>query len=467
MDREFLERWSREWVVAHDPERDRPLDDEVRGGWLGFAPASPEQIAAAEERLGRTLPPSLRSFLLITDGWKNAGNFIYRLAGTAELEWLRDTRDAHWADAYRNDAYQDDEFPEDDFPDDGEVIGRSLRISLAGDASVLFLDPEDVGEDGEWAAYRLASWSGTGPERFDSFADLMIDLYAGFHALRKPPGETRDRWDAAVERARLAALRGELDEPAAVLAESQRFGRERAQLLRFQLSAMQGNWYTAPLSHVFLADMSVVNDPLFEAELLPLLFVEDRLTHRHDRFTLDRLRQVDRVRARIEEYEARLAEPDFRQPFGNPEFDRAVRAIVDDLAAAVPDPAGRAVRSDPVPPPRGLRAAVVRRLDSPPGFGAPGSPVAFQGPHPPVAFQGPHPPTAFPEPGPTEAERAEAARVRRALLDEAWTRLRAAMSTWRPVSDCHIAPVVLFTEPLLAKVLTPDRGRDLLRIPRG
>ncbi|MEV4512355.1 SMI1/KNR4 family protein [Dactylosporangium sp. NPDC049525] len=89
MDRAFLELWSREWVVGHDPERDRPLDDEVRAGWLGFAPATPAQVAAAERRLGCVLPPSLRAFLLLTDGWKNTGNFIYRLAGTAELAWPR------------------------------------------------------------------------------------------------------------------------------------------------------------------------------------------------------------------------------------------------------------------------------------------------------------------------------------------------------------------------------------------
>lgn len=38
---------------------------------------------------------------------------------------------------------------------------------------------------------------------------------------------------------------------------------------------------------------------------------------------------------------------------------------------------------------------------------------------------------------------------------------------WRPVSDCHIAPVVLFTEPLLAEMITPAYGRALLETPRG
>jgi SMI1 / KNR4 family (SUKH-1) len=126
----FLKRWSEEWITAHDPERDAPLDEDVvRDAWLGFAPASADEVAAAEARLGCSLPPSLREFLLVTNGWRHAGNFIYRLASTTEFDWLHDTDDAGWIEAYGEDV------------DDGEILGRSLRLSLAADATVLFLDP--------------------------------------------------------------------------------------------------------------------------------------------------------------------------------------------------------------------------------------------------------------------------------------------------------------------------------------
>jgi hypothetical protein len=42
----------------------------------------------------------------------------------SELAWMRDTDDANWAEAYEDD-----------------VIARSLRLSLAGDETALFLDP--------------------------------------------------------------------------------------------------------------------------------------------------------------------------------------------------------------------------------------------------------------------------------------------------------------------------------------
>jgi hypothetical protein len=420
VDRAFLERWSREWVVAHDPARDRPMDEAVRAGWLGFEPATEEQVLAAEARLGRRLPPSLRSFLLITNGWKDAGNFIYRLAGTDELAWLGTTGDVHWADAYQD-----------------EVVARSLRLSLAGDASVLFLDPMDIGADGEWAAYRLASWSGVGPERFDSFTDLMLSLYSGFHALRRPPGETRDHWEAEVDRARRAALAGEVDRPAEILAQAESFGSVRARLLRFQLHAMRGDFFTVPLSWLFLPDLPV-DDPFVAAELVPLLFAPDRLTHAVP--SIEGLRSGP-FRHLVEQYEICRAEPGFRPEFGNQEFDRLVREIVDGLPAA-PAPADRPARPlDPgAPAPDGVRRVAIVIAEHPGQ-----SPAGW--------------------PGREASERAEQAW--REQLDAAWPRLLAAMQAWQPVSDLHIAPVVLFTDPRLATMLTTSRGRELLQTPRG
>ncbi|MFE0187424.1 SMI1/KNR4 family protein [Streptomyces sp. NPDC059008] len=183
--RPFLKRWSEQWIAGHDPERDAPLDDDVvRDGWLGFGPAGADEVAAAEARLGRTLPPSLREFLLTTDGWRDAGTFIYRLAGAAELAWLADTDDdSGWID-----AYSDTEFADEDEEPEGAILARCLRLSLDGDAAIMLLDPEDVDERGEWAGYWLASWSGSGPKRFDSFHDLMHDQYTSFLRLRLPEG---------------------------------------------------------------------------------------------------------------------------------------------------------------------------------------------------------------------------------------------------------------------------------------
>jgi hypothetical protein len=84
-------------------------------------------------------------------------------------------------------------------------------ISLEADAGILFLDPGDVDDAGEWAAYSLFSWTAEPPTRFASFTALMEDLYAEFHQMRKPEGETRDSRDAKVDQARLNALAGDVD----------------------------------------------------------------------------------------------------------------------------------------------------------------------------------------------------------------------------------------------------------------
>jgi hypothetical protein len=411
--RSFLKRWSEEWIVVHDPLRDPPLADGVlQDQWLGFPPATEDQIAAAERRLGRSLPPSLREFLLVTSGWRDAGDFIHRLAGAEELAWLRETDDDHWIDAYS--GWGD--------PDHGEVLRRSLRLSLAGDAAVLLLDPEDVDDDGEWAAYWLASWSGTGPQRHRSFYDVMQHLYAAFHALRKPPGRTREEWDARVEQARRAALDGDIEGPLAVLEQAQAFGRDRAALLRFQLRAMLGDWYSVRLAHLVLSPdrSALLADPIFAGELLPLLFVEDRLTHRLGHLTLDRLTKVAPapIQRLIADHAQRLATPDFRLSFGTPQFDAAVHEVLE-------------------------------RLTAQPAFS---DPDAFRPPSGAVAVS---------------SDQTSGQRERQRLIDEAWPRLLEAMTLWRPLSETHIAPVVLFADPILAQMITPERGRAILSVPRG
>ncbi|GAB2916303.1 SMI1/KNR4 family protein [Streptomyces mayteni] len=378
--RPFLERWSREWGLVEAGES---------GEWLGFGPASEEAVAAAEARLGRRLPPSLREFLLVTDGWRDAGPFIYRLAGAGELAWLRDTGDDHWIEAYSG---EDDEDGADEFGD-GALLRRTLRLSLDGDSALMLLDPEEVDERGEWQAYWLSSWSGEGPEPRGSFHDLMYGAYTSFHRLGQPDDEGRDRCDEGVERGRSAALAGDPEGALAELARPVRFGRWRAELLRWQLLVFLGDWRSIPLRHVvaFGGNAELVErDPFFVRELLPLLFA------RREQGVIDYLSMLRGVAAdAVGDFEARRREPGFRIPLGNAEFDAVARGVADRLAAE-PDPAAR-----------------------------------------------------------------------RRLGDALWPELRDAMARWRPVSEHHVAPVVLLAEPVLGELITPERGRELLAQPRG
>ncbi|MFJ9903717.1 SMI1/KNR4 family protein [Streptomyces sp. NPDC101152] len=436
--RPFLEQWSAEWIAGHDQEKDAPLAREVvRDAWLGFGPASEAEVVAAEARLGRRLPPSLREFLLVTNGWRDAGNFIYRLAGTTELEWLRDTDDRTWIEVWEDLAEVDVEDGEDGEEafgvQEAKVLARSLRLSLEGDAAVMLLDPDDVDEDGEWAAYWLASWSGEGPRRYDSFHDLMRRQWVSFHALRRPPGATRDHWDAEVERARCEALSGAVEGPLSVFAQAHEYGRDRADVLSMQMKAMLGDWrgQIANLMWYRPGNDDLLLSPLFAAELLPLLVRQDQLAHPHDLRPLPRLKEYapPSVRALVADYEARTAEPGFRLSFGGPEFDAAVHAVTDRLAA---HPAFQASAESPLP-----TGPIVVTL---------------------YAVDGPRP-----EPDPLS----DPAKARAALCAEAWPELRAALRLWHPVGEDHIAPISLFADPVLAQLITSDRGREILTTPRG
>lgn len=165
----FLERWNEDLFTVPDMRPLSVLGKPVIDSWFGFPPASVEQVGAAEKRLGCALPPSLREFLLTSDGWQRAGCFGGEVRGTTELGWLRDLEPS-WLEAIGSDAGT-------------ALMQRALLLSDGADDGVLFLDPGDADDHGEWAAYELFSWSDEGPERHASFAALMDDLRTDFYTL--------------------------------------------------------------------------------------------------------------------------------------------------------------------------------------------------------------------------------------------------------------------------------------------
>ncbi|MGY0062236.1 SMI1/KNR4 family protein [Streptomyces sp. LZ34] len=474
--RPFLQQWSEEWIDSHDPENDGELDEEVvRDRWLGFAPASEEEIAAAEARLGRTLPASLREFLAVTNGWRDAGCFIYRLAGTAELEWLADSDRSYLIEIYDELAEDDAESEEEeegeeeeeeeeedqDVIDEAKVLRRSLLISLDGDAADIFLDPGDVNEHGEWTAYWLASWSGCGLEPFDSFYDLIYHQYKSFHALRKPEGETKDRWDTKVEEARLAALKGEIEGPLEALAEAEEFGNERALLLRFQMLTMLGGGeQKTNISRVvnYAHHPDILQHPIFEPELLPLVFEEDRtrdLPHGWSTLRFSKENGPEWLRSLIADHEARRAAPDFRLSFGNAKFDAAVHRIVDRLTA---DPAFQ-VR-DPYEEQR--RNATYERIwvDGQPAIRVEMPTLTASTVL--ISKESEDGAPANVEVHDPFGDYDRARERQRQLMDAAWPELKEAIRLWRPRHEDHIAPVLLFANPILAEMITDERGREIL-----
>ncbi len=75
-------------------------DAKVISVWLGEQGATEEELAAVEQRLGTSLPPEYRAFLLESNGFEQLSPFIWRLYGTDEIAWFR-IRNQDWIDAFQ------------------------------------------------------------------------------------------------------------------------------------------------------------------------------------------------------------------------------------------------------------------------------------------------------------------------------------------------------------------------------
>lgn len=268
--RSFLLTWSGEWADSlPDGDATRGEDDETarRERWLGLPGASEERIVALEERLGRRMPPSYREFLEVTDGWRHAGGFVRRLAGTGEVRWHEDA----WGLAEMFEEFLD----EDSGPEERRAVDvwrRGLQLDVESDATVVLLDPEDVDEAGEWAVYTWSSWAALPPERHTSFHTFMRDMYREFHSLsaHEREGEpefvndTTRALDARVAEARREARRGGWEQALAELDEAKEYGRPRAKGLGDQLRRLLGRTYMVYFE-------GLVTDPRYAPDLLPAL----------------------------------------------------------------------------------------------------------------------------------------------------------------------------------------------------
>jgi hypothetical protein len=127
----------------------------IASGWLGYEGATEDQIAGLEGRLGRSLPPSYRAFLTVSNGFRMPGGQIERLLSTDEVDWFR-VRNPGLVEAWTVDDLTD-----------------TLAVSMQDiDHNVAYLlDPNTVSADGEWVALYLDCWSHCAS--YPSFWELM------------------------------------------------------------------------------------------------------------------------------------------------------------------------------------------------------------------------------------------------------------------------------------------------------
>ncbi|MGW5162362.1 SMI1/KNR4 family protein [Nonomuraea wenchangensis] len=170
--------WSDLWL-ADAPAAEGPGLPPLPPGTGLHPPAGELEVSRLEERLGVSLPPSYRQFLLFSDGW---GVEEYSLAPVAEVGWLRDLWPSTITAWTSPGCEQLPSVPDDRYFVYGkEQDQHAVRLEYLPDALLvgqwdgdLLLNPHVVTSDGEWEAWLLAAWM-AGAKRCRSFWDLMQD----------------------------------------------------------------------------------------------------------------------------------------------------------------------------------------------------------------------------------------------------------------------------------------------------
>ncbi len=258
--RPFLEQVSRD-LLEDIRIREDLTEDVVESCWLGYESASEKEITDLETRLGKHLPPSYRSFLAETNGWRDCGPFIYKLWPCSEVRWFRE-RNQDWIDAYTHPEnsgveiiYPDGQSPPEPKPITDEeyfiygeeqdscrfrteYLQSALEISDVGDSAILLLNPEVVNDAGEWEAWLFANWM-PGAHRYRSFRELMQGEHESFLRLRKELGPEKSKYGNAAQQ---AARRGETDKAITMLRTMAADGDDSSAVSLAELCAFRGLW---------------------------------------------------------------------------------------------------------------------------------------------------------------------------------------------------------------------------------
>ena len=185
----LLRKWSEETLDRLDDAVLAQVPAEARSSrYLGGSGASDADIAALEQRIGRALPESYRSFLQTTNGmfWPMHG--VTQLYAAAEVDRL-DRRNKPVLDAWQEGSgsrppVSDAEYSRYDPDQDPahfriEYLASSLEVGSMANEDLLLLNPQVINAEGEWEALFMAFWL-PGAQRYPSFLQAIEALHAEF-----------------------------------------------------------------------------------------------------------------------------------------------------------------------------------------------------------------------------------------------------------------------------------------------
>jgi hypothetical protein len=169
----FLNKVS--WAVLQRAPEDLPAAV-ITSGWLGYSGATEASLQAAEQRLGRRLPPSYRQFLQVSNGWRDDWLAPFLPIEQVDHFW---SRDADFAQMWEQEGAEA-------LGDRTAELEGSIQISERGEHFLCLLNPAVVTPAGEWEAWLLDSEMEAGRqpqlECYPSFWALLQEGYESFFA---------------------------------------------------------------------------------------------------------------------------------------------------------------------------------------------------------------------------------------------------------------------------------------------
>jgi AraC-like DNA-binding protein len=139
-------------------------------GWQGQAPASEEALAAAEQRLGITLPADYRAFLGTSNGFAALSSTTPALLPVEQIDYLRHILDAEILAILK-------EYPGDDMP---AIMDSCIQVSERdAEELVLLIPPQAAGE--AWQTWFFAHWV-PGEIRYPSFRHYLEQVFQDLQA---------------------------------------------------------------------------------------------------------------------------------------------------------------------------------------------------------------------------------------------------------------------------------------------
>jgi len=138
--------------------------EQIENNWLGFKPATSNEIKETEQRLGLKLPEDYISFLKVTNGFAVSDNIEPSFLPVQDIKYLRDI------DPFIIEAYGLEE------------LERAIFISGSDEEQHFFLiHPKEDGE--KWRYWKFANWY-PGEHEFESLENYFENVFEFLNKIR-------------------------------------------------------------------------------------------------------------------------------------------------------------------------------------------------------------------------------------------------------------------------------------------